>query len=173
MTLQLLRKTPILALYYDSGNDWLFADWQGELTLATVQEACLELANCVLQRPYARVLNSNAQVTTVQWEVAAWLVEEFMPYLGLAGVEKLAWVCAPNLRSRNVVHTILNRLPLLQLALFDELDEAVVWLQRNPEKVSGGASQPLHPYPAKLTLTRAVQELEYQLREKVASANQA
>jgi hypothetical protein len=162
MTLQLLRKTPILALYYDSGNDWLFADWQGELTLATV-----------LQRPYARVLNSNAQVTTVQWEVAAWLVEEFMPYLGLAGVEKLAWVCAPNLRSRNVVHTILNRLPLLQLALFDELDEAVVWLQRNPEKVSGGASQPLHPYPAKLTLTRAVQELEYQLREKVASPNQA
>lgn len=164
MTLHLLRSTPTLAIYYDSWNEWLFADWQGELTLAAVQEACLELGECLLQRPYARVLNSNTQVTTAQWEVATWLAEEFFPYLSLAGVERLAWVCAPNLRGRNIAHAILNRLPILQLSLFDELDEAVSWLQRHSQEHRSGRNLPARPYTDQLQLTKAVQKLSNLLR---------
>lgn len=165
MTLHLLRSTPILAIYYDSCNGWLFADWQGELTLAAVQEACLELGECLLQRPYARILNSNTQVTTVQWEVATWLAKDFFPYLGLAGVERLAWVCAPNLRGRNIAQAIINQLPiLLQLSVFDELDEAVSWLQRHSHEHLSGRSLPTRPYTDQLQLTQAVQKLANLLR---------
>jgi hypothetical protein len=173
MTLHLLRSTPILTIYYDSWNGWLFADWQGELTLATVQEACLELGECLLQRPYARVLNSNTQVTTVQWEVAAWLAEEFFPYLGLAGVERLAWVCAPNLRGRNIAHAILNRLPILQLSLFDELDEAVSWLQRHSQVHRPGRSLSARPHTDQLQLTKAVDNLANLLRFKLPTLRTA
>lgn len=158
MNLHLLRNTPTIAIYYDSWNNWLFADWQGELTLASVQVACLELAQCVLQRPYARVLNSNAQVTTTQWEVATWLAQDFLPFLTLAGIEKLAWVCAPSLRGRNLAYTISHRLPAVQLALFDELDEAVSWLQQRPGEYASGCGLPLRPAAAQRQLARAVQQ---------------
>jgi hypothetical protein len=173
MTLHLLQSTPILTIYYDSCNDWLFADWQGELTLTAVQEACLELGKCLLQRPYARVLNSNTQVTTAQWEVASWLANEFFPYLGLAGVERLAWVCAPNLRGRNIAQAISNRLPVLQLVLFDELDEAVSWLQRHSQEHRMSRSQPSRPYTNQLQLTRAVQKLANVLQFKQTALHPA
>ncbi|MDO7888055.1 hypothetical protein [Hymenobacter cheonanensis] len=173
MNLHLLRSTSSIAIYYDSWNNWLFADWHGELTLPAVQVACLELGRCVLGRPYARVLNSNVQVTTTQWEVAGWLAQEFLPFLTLAGVEKFAWVCAPGLRGRNIVQTIINRLPLLQLAIFDELDEAVSWLQQNPGEYATGCGLPLRPTESQSKLARAVQQLELLLRTKAAASSGA
>lgn len=164
MNLHLLRSTPTIAIYYDSWNNWLFADWQGELTLASVQAACHELAQCMLQRPYARVLNSNDQVITAQWEVATWLAQDFLPFLTLAGIEKLAWVCAPSLHGRNMAQAISNRLPAVQLALFDELDEAVSWLQQRTEDYASGCGLPLRPTEAQSQLARAVQQLGQLLR---------
>ena len=86
MQLQLLHQTTCLTIYYDQCNDWLYLEWEGELTLLLVQEACDALATCVLRRPYARVLNSNEQVTGITWDVAAWLATDFLPHLPLAGV---------------------------------------------------------------------------------------
>jgi hypothetical protein len=159
MNLHLLRSTPTIAIYYDSWNNWLFADWQGELTLAAVQAACFELAQCVLQRPYARVLNSNAQITAAQWEVAPWLAQSFLPFLTLAGIEKLAWVCAPHLRGRNSMPAVRSQLPLLQLALFDELEEAVSWLQQTHGGYAPGGERTVRPLEAQRRLARATQQL--------------
>lgn len=152
-------------IYYDSWNDWLFADWRGELTLAAVQTACLHLTQCLLKRPYAHVLNSNAQVTTAQWEVAGWLAQDFLPSLALACVEKLAWVCSPNLRSRNIAHTVLHQVPQLRLALFDELDEAVDWLQQNRQDYVSGCGLPLRRATDQARLEQAAQALAHALRQ--------
>lgn len=159
MTLHLLRSTPTLAIYYDSCNDWLFADWQGALTLPAVQAACLDLTHCLLQRSYAHVLNSNAQVTAVEWEIAGWLTQEFLPALSPAGVTRLAWVCAPSLRGRNLAHTILHQRPLLQLAIFDELDEAVDWLRHHRLEYVSGCGLPLRPAADQAQLEQAAQAL--------------
>lgn len=129
MQLHLLGTTPCLTIYYDSGNDWLFLDWQGELTLTAVQQACVEVGYCLLQRPYPRVLNSNAQVTNISLSVAAWLVAEFMPHAKLAGIEHLAWVSSPSLRGRSVVQTVVNWLSQANIDIFYDLDDAVNWLQ--------------------------------------------
>jgi hypothetical protein len=142
MQLQLLHQTTCLTSYYDQCNDWLFLEWAGELTLPLVQEACEALATCVLARPYARVLNSNEQVTGVAWNVAAWLGTEFLPHLSLAGVRHVAWVYSPVLRGQHMVHTILRLLPAPPIGAFDNIAEAVAWLQR------------FQPQPQELLATR-------------------
>jgi len=164
VALHLLHRTPTLDIYYDSWNDWLFADWQGELTLAAVQAACLKLADYLLRRPYARVLNSNTQVLTVEWEVASWLARVFLPSLSLAGVTRLAWVCSPSLRGRHMVHTILRELPLLRLSIFDELDEAVDWLQHDRTEYASGCGLPRRLATHQVQLELATQALARSLR---------
>jgi hypothetical protein len=130
MQLVLLAQTTCLTTSYDQCNDWLYLEWQGELTLPLVQEACVALATCILQRPYARVLNSNEQVTGVCWEVAAWLATDFLPHLTLAGVERVAWVYAPMLRGQHVVYLLLRQLPAPPIDAFANIADAVAYLQR-------------------------------------------
>lgn len=150
MQLHLLATTAHLTIYYDSGNDWLFLDWQGDLTLAAVQEACVEVGYCLLQRPYRRVLNNNAEVTNVSLSVTAWLVTEFMPHLQLAGIEHLAWVGSPCLRGRSVAQAVINWLSFGNSSLFYDLEEAVNWLQR-----LGSPSLTGYPLPQRLPATQA------------------
>lgn len=130
MRLQLLHHTACLTTYYDQCNDWLYLEWEGDVTLPLVQEACDALATCILQRPYARVLNSNEQVTGITWEVAAWLATDFLPHLTLAGVERVAWVYAPTLRGQHIVYLLLRQLPGPLIDAFDNVADAVTWLER-------------------------------------------
>jgi hypothetical protein len=95
MNLQHLCSTLCAEVYFDKTNEWAFVDWAGELTLEAVQHTCLGIARCFLGHYYPRVLNSNAQVTGVSWQVSAWLASEFLPALRLTGIEQMAWVVAP------------------------------------------------------------------------------
>lgn len=163
MNLQHLCTAPHVSIYFDSWNNWLFMDWEGELTLEGVQHACLEVARCYLAHAYPRVLNSNIRVTGVDWEVAAWLASEFMPSLGLAGVEQLAWVLAPNLRGRNMAIETFNRLPHVAINLFDDLEQAVAWLQHTQPLPSSNCLRLPRPVSADTRLGRIVQAFGQQL----------
>lgn len=132
MRLQLLRKTSCLAIYFDSFNNWLFLDWEGNLALPDVQAACLAVAHCYLPFPYPRVLNDNTQVTGVSWSVAAWLAKEFLPHLSVAGALHVAWVCSPALPGRNMVQTVVNWLPGPAITCFNDVEGAVAWLGQIP-----------------------------------------
>jgi hypothetical protein len=156
MQLQLLHQTTCLTTYYDQCNDWLFLDWEGELTLPLVQEACAALAVCALHRPYTRVLNSNEQVTGVNWNIATWLVTDFLPHMTLAGVEHIAWVYSPLLRGQHLVQSILSWLPGTLIDAFDNVSDAVTWLQHFPPKQQEGF------IPTRLPATQAklAQEVE-------------
>jgi hypothetical protein len=131
MQLRLLCTTSCLFVYYDSAHDWLFLDWTGDLTLPAVQDACVAVAQCYLQRTYSRVLNSNIQVTESRAGVATWLGAEFLPYMTLTGVKQLAWIGAPSsLLGNDLVQTMRKRVPGLALNLFDSIEDAIDWLQQ-------------------------------------------
>ena len=144
---------------FDAANDWLYVEWAGELTLPVVKRACVELAHCLLERPYPRVLNCNAQVTDVSLEVGAWLACHFMPHLRLAGIRQLAWISSPTLPGLNMMHTVLNWLPKLEVVTFTDLEAAVYWLQRHrPEGTAPSFS--VRSADTQAQLARAVVELE-------------
>lgn len=164
MNLQKLCEAPNVTVYFDSWNNWLYLDWYGELTLPTVQHACLEIARCYLGHAYPRVLNSNTQVTHVDWQVSAWLASAFLPALELAGVAQIAWVCGPTLRGRDMAHETRNRLDSLAIALFDDIEDAVAWLQHTqPEYTSGCALLP-RPMATSTKLAAMVDAFAEQLR---------
>lgn len=147
MHLQHLYSALCADIYFDKTNEWVFIDWAGELTLETVQHTCLDIARCFLDGYYPRVLNSNAQVTGIAWEVSAWLASEFLPVLSLTGIEQMAWVVAPSLRARNNVLSAVNLFPHTAISLFDDVEAAVAWLQQTA--------------PAPLSLGRAPQGRSY------------
>jgi hypothetical protein len=163
MRLHLLRNTPCLSIYYDTHNDWLFLDWKGELSLADVQVACLEISRCFMQRAYPRVLNSNLQVTGVSWSIVSWLALEFMPHLSMAGVEHLAWVCAPSLWGRTLVQRIANLLPKVTFTLFDDVTTAADWLQHTRLESTMGYILPQRPPSTQAKLAQQVERLKQQI----------
>jgi hypothetical protein len=167
MHLLLLEQTTALTLYYDQCNDWLYLEWQGALTLPLVQEACDALATCILQRPYARVLNSNEQVTGITWEVAAWLATDFLPHLPLAGVERVAWVYAPTLRGQHIVYLLLRQLPGPLIDAFDNVADAVTYLQRFRTTLPGPI--PVRPPAQQAELTQQVQALRQHMLARQAN----
>lgn len=130
MQLHLLRATSCLSIYYDSINNWLYLDWAGDLTLPAVQDACVAVAQCYLTRTYLQVLNSHLQVTEIGSSIGTWLSAEFLPYMTLVGVEHIAWVSVPSLVGRKLAQTVVNRMPSLVLNLFDNAEEATVWLRQ-------------------------------------------
>jgi hypothetical protein len=69
INLRHLCSTSHVEVSFDTCNNWLYIEWEGDLTLEVVQQACLEIARCYAQHAYARALNSNAQVTSITPDV--------------------------------------------------------------------------------------------------------
>jgi hypothetical protein len=165
MNLQHLCSARCAEVYYDQTNDWVFVDWSGELTLQAVQHTCLGIARCFLDHYYPRVLNSNAQVTRVTWEVAQWLGSEYLPALSLTGVEQMAWVVPPALRVRNQVLTTVNLFPHTAISLFDDVEAAVAWLQQTaPPPLTTGCALLGRLYSDEQKLRHLVDNFEQHLK---------
>jgi hypothetical protein len=157
MKLHPIFQTPCLSAHYDLSNDWLYLDWQGELTLPAVQQACLALASCYLQRPYSHILNSNEQVTGVSWNVALWLVTDFLKFMPLAGIEHVAWIYSSSLRGHSLVHTVLSLLPGSLITTFDDVADAYAWLEHTRV---GQPAAPLLPKRAPAIQAKLAQEVQ-------------
>jgi hypothetical protein len=128
MDLHLLRETSNIAVYYDADNDWLFVDWRGVLTLPLTQECCLLLAECLLDRPYTRILNSNQNVTDFTRNVPNWLHTEFLPLLRHTSIEYLAWVYSPNMLLNPFIDKLVAKVEVPVVNLFDDVELAASWL---------------------------------------------
>jgi hypothetical protein len=163
MQLHFLRRTTCLVIYYDFRNDWLYLDWQGNVTLPVLQEACLALTDCFLHRPYPRVLNNNEQVTSVSWGIALWLVTDFLPHMTLAGVRQVAWVFSPSLQGRSMVQLVLSWLPGEALTAFDDLASAVEWLAHTRAEPAPGYLPPRRTSADQARLEAEVQALRLRI----------
>ena len=161
MNLTLIHEARCASIYYDTWNDWLFIDWYGDLTLPAVQSTCLALAKCFLLRSYPRVLNSNLRITDVGWEVAATVAHELMPYLDLAGIHQLAWVYAPSLRGQAMANEIMARMPSTTVVLFNDMSEAIAWLQRTKQVSKPGQL----PVPSATVRTQMVNLIKLFIRK--------
>jgi hypothetical protein len=173
MKLHLLQDTSIVSVYYDSKNDWLFADWHGNLNLAQVKAGCFTLAQCFLERPCPHFLNNNSDVTSLSADVAPWLAQQFLPYIGLGGVQFVAWVSAPSLLIKTVTSEAVRQLASPMLAVFDQIDEAYTWLQQTRFHQAEENSPPLISAQRTAALAEMLADLAQQLERYRQAARPA
>ncbi|MBC6609345.1 hypothetical protein H8B15_00310 [Hymenobacter sp. BT507] len=140
MHLQLLATTPALSVFYDAENDWLYLDWQGDLTLESVQEGCVAVAQCFLQKNYVRVLNDNSSVTSLSPEVASWLAAECLPRLKLSTIEYIAWTYSPNIDTQSWTNTAVYQIEGPVVVMFDDVESAYAWLREVKFRFRGSLS---------------------------------
>jgi len=175
MQLELLRRSSCLSIYCDLSRGWLFLEWAGELTLAAVQDACVNVVECYMRRTYLRVLISNSQVTGVGEGVASWLGVEFIPYMAIVGVAQVAWISAPTLLGRHLAQTVAKRVPSLALNLFDTVEEASAWLQQPAAAFSESSLFAPRQTPTQVRLAQGVEVLRQEaqlIRQEVQYLHQ-
>ncbi|OGX91002.1 hypothetical protein [Hymenobacter coccineus] len=158
MRLHLLERLLGVAVYYDSFNDWLFLDWEGDLAQPAVQTAGVAVARWYLPRPYAWVLNNNALVTGGHRHVARWFAQELLPHLALAGAAHAAWVNAGARPGRRVGQTVRNGRPGPAINCFPDVDGAMAWLTHVPRALAQGSTPP-RTFGHQGQLERVVHEL--------------
>jgi len=144
MNLQLLTTMPALSIYYDTKNDWLYLDWQGDLTLQEVQAGCFAVAQCFLTNNYTRVLNDKSNVTSFPHEVASWLTTDFLPYIQLTSIQYIAWTYSPGVDTWSLAENVLRQVTKPVVAVFDDLESAYAWLKAACYRLPGqrNASSP-------------------------------
>jgi hypothetical protein len=167
MRLHQLHRTSCLTIYYDLRNDWLYLNWEGNITLPVLQEACLQLAQCFQRRPYARVLNNNEQVTGFSWSIGPWLITNFLPHMALAGIKQVVWVPSATLQGKSMMQFILNLVAGSLITTFDDMASAVEWMKQTRPLQEHAYLMPQHTPATQAKLAAVVQSLS-QRRAPVA-----
>ena len=129
MSLQLLFDEAHLAISYDHGHEWLYANWQGAQTLSSVQQGGRELLRLLSQQRCHKILNDNRHVAGLWSEAAEWAGRDWFPAMMEAGLRYFAWVYSPNVYSRlSTDLTLQFTRGNAIVATFDDIDTAQAWL---------------------------------------------
>jgi hypothetical protein len=159
MRLHQLHRTTCLTIYYDLRNDWLYLNWEGNITLPVLQEACLQLAQCLQRRPYVRVLNNNEQVTGFSWSIGPWLIAHFLPHMALAGIRQVVWVPSATLQGKSMMQMLLGLVAGSIITCFDDLASAVEWMKQTRPLRAPAYLMPQHTPTTQAKLAAVVQNL--------------
>ncbi|UYZ57875.1 hypothetical protein [Hymenobacter latericus] len=129
MALRSIFEDATISIYYDFGNDWLYADWGAQQDLASVQAGALQMLECLKQERCHKVLNDNRKVQTIWADAAEWGGKVWFPAMAEAGLEFFAWVYSPNIYSRLSTDLTLRHTAKPIVMTFDNMDTAASWLR--------------------------------------------
>lgn len=138
MQLEVLVDSPRISIGYDVENHWLYTDWRGEHDQDTTHAACLLMLQALQNRPCAKILNDNSNITHTTMKLTAWGVR-WLEEMHNAGLEHIAWVLPSSLLARQTVENTVLELETPQVGTFDDVASAYVWLQQQqsvPQAVS-------------------------------------
>ena len=129
MPLVSLLTSAILDVHHDQANNWLYLDWKGPQKLADVQHAGQLLLALIAQTGTSKLLNDSTHVTYLPLKTVHWVAREFLPEVGRAGGEYMAWVSGRHLSCYNNIGLIVQ--PPGQhpyVVAFEDVAGACVWL---------------------------------------------
>lgn len=131
MANRILYAVPALTISYDYTNEWLYLDWQGELTDGAVMEGALKLLELLKQERCSKVLNDNTRATGLWADAAKWGSDIFFPMLHQAGCRYFSWVFSPERYSQLSAELAVQRTAAgITIMTFGSLDTATDWLRR-------------------------------------------
>ncbi|GGG27882.1 hypothetical protein GCM10011378_00860 [Hymenobacter glacieicola] len=128
--LQLIKELPQLRLSYDTANDWLYADWRGRQTAATVLEGSELIVATVAAGKYNKLLNDNTHLTIMDVTTEEWRNIRVLNRLFNQGLQYLAWVYSPDPQGRLHTDYSVNQSAWPLVLTFEEYSMAAEWLRQ-------------------------------------------
>lgn len=92
MELQKLYRRDFVEISFDSSNAWIYADWRGYQSDASIKEGCELILEALIRFNVSKVLNDNRQVVGIWTGVADWMARDWFPRMSNAGMRKFALV---------------------------------------------------------------------------------
>ena len=121
--------TPDILISYDAENDWLYVNWQGMHTQASVQHGCQLMQDALRQYPTRRILNDNSNLVRLNLQLTEWGVQ-WLRGMYEVGLRYMAWVYAPDFPGRKPSDSIIQYLDKPTVLAFDDVATACLWLSR-------------------------------------------
>jgi hypothetical protein len=129
-SLNCLLDTPLLTIYHDVANGWLYNEWKGthnpDTVLACIGHilACLDATGC------RKMLSDHTEFTGDWKQVAPRVGREVFEQIAARGVSAFAWVHGPDCRDQLAMHQVQYLTAQPNLAIFDDVATAYLWLQQ-------------------------------------------
>ncbi|HEX2536244.1 MAG TPA: hypothetical protein VHK69_21030 [Chitinophagaceae bacterium] len=122
-----------ITIEVDLANQWLYADWTGYQTEASVMKGCEKMLEAFRQYGLTLVLNDNTRVLGIWTPAAHWVGAVWLPQMKEAGLRRFAWIYSPSALSRFSTEESLRETPDPGIVrTFYGLNEGKNWL-RSPE----------------------------------------
>ncbi|TGE17792.1 hypothetical protein [Hymenobacter elongatus] len=129
MPLRILQELPYLDIHYDYRNEWIYAEWRGDITFERAKEGGEALVSFVESEGCTKLLNDNALVTDMWLEAPEWQAMNIFPRLHAAGLLYIAWVYSPNLYSRFSADRAIDAIVQPVTLPFEDMTIAKGWLR--------------------------------------------
>ena len=140
-----LRRTAQYALFHDTEEAWLYMNWVGYQTPATVMNGCNDMLRAMHERAVFYIVNNNTNVTGSWSGAAQWCATEWLPLAQKAGMKAFAWVQGTNTLSQQSSHTTLALVKPEEygIQVFYDIESAEVWLRRQRQAEADRATKKL------------------------------
>jgi hypothetical protein len=134
MVLTQLSSEPYLDIYFDQQHGWLYLDWKGYQSNASVKQGCERALELFVERKLSKVLNDNTHTLGIWIGAAPWLIFSLLPRARKAGLKWCAHVYGPSRLSRISADAALGlqNPNTADMKGFDSRFEAEAWLLARP-----------------------------------------
>lgn len=119
-----------ITIEYDAVNQWIYANWIGYQTEASVMTGCEKMLEALKAFGLTKVLNDNTQVVGIWTPAAHWVGNNWMPRMQEAGLQHFAWIYSPSRLSQVSTNESIQHTPLPDvIQTFYTMEEAKNWLK--------------------------------------------
>ncbi|RSK25237.1 hypothetical protein [Hymenobacter metallilatus] len=115
---------------FDPGNNWIYNDWQGLLSMEGIVEGCAGMLNILRHTHCPYMLNDNTRLQGSWKHANDWLATTLVPQVVEAGLRYYAHVAAPGVFGQASAEDLHLRVgTTFEMRIFETLEEAQEWLR--------------------------------------------
>jgi hypothetical protein len=132
--LTLLFQESFLEIYLDEERSWLYLDWKGYQSNASVKAGCERALEALIANKLHKVLNDNTHTLGIWIGAAPWLIFNLLPRARKAGLKWCAHIYGPSRLSRISADTALGlqKPETADMKGFDRKTDGEAWLLGQP-----------------------------------------
>jgi hypothetical protein len=132
-----LEREQYFCIYYDTDEAWLYVDWTGYQTSASVMRGCNHMVDWLVHYQTDAVLNDNTCVLGIWSGAAEWGATDWFPRMKAAGMKHFAWVSSPSRLSQVSTDATLSQMDAepFGVKVFNTIAEARDWLHERRAQV--------------------------------------